>query len=256
VTNNRDIYYLRDAMGGHTGLLMDDDDNPSTPSRASFATYDAFGNGMSASPLPEGGPQGGGSALAGSFSWRGAEGSVYDTAPNLVYMQARHYDPTIGRFIQPDTLAIASMTTQGMNRYTYCENDPVNATDPTGLISASQVLGLIAGIGMIVAGAFAMYFGALIQGLAMISAGIGTLLLTLATMTTNCALRKTLAGLGTAFLFLAFSLATGGISGVYSGLIPQVAEGASLALELGGVSGLLGAGSIYGGLDLLLSDWP
>jgi len=123
VTNNRDIYYLRDAMGGHTGLLMDDDDNPVTPSRASFATYDAFGNGMS-----PGTP----SALAGSFAWRGAEGSVYDTAPNLVYMQARHYDPTMGRFIQPDTLALANTTTQGMNRYIYCENDPVNHSDPTG----------------------------------------------------------------------------------------------------------------------------
>jgi len=66
---------------------------------------------------------------AGSFAWRGGEDSVSDREPNLVHMQARHYDPTLGRFLQADTLMLASFTTQGMNRYVYCENDPVNMSD-------------------------------------------------------------------------------------------------------------------------------
>ena len=68
-----------------------------------------------------------------SFAWRGREGSVTDRASGLIYMQARHYDPSIGRFIQADILPVASLTTQGMNRYIYCENDPVNKSDPSGL---------------------------------------------------------------------------------------------------------------------------
>ncbi len=68
-----------------------------------------------------------------SFAWRGQEGSVTDRDSGLVYMQAQHYDPSIGRFIQADILPLAGLTTQGMNRYAYCENDPVNKNDPSGL---------------------------------------------------------------------------------------------------------------------------
>ena len=150
--NNRDYYYLRDATGGHVGVLFDHDDNAQTLSQPSFTVYDSFGNNMS-------------TALsgAGSFAWRGGEGSVSDREPNLVHMQARHYDPTLGRFIQADSLMLASFTTQGMNRYIYCENDSVNMSDPSGQgvgdwAKAGLKIGLailFAGVGlMMIAGAF------------------------------------------------------------------------------------------------------
>ena len=113
----------------------------------------AFGNNMTK-------PLGG----AGSFAWRGGEGSVSDSEPNLVHMQARHYDPTLGRFIQADSLMLASFTTQGMNRYIYTENDPVNQTDPTGaflwMLFAMIVIGGIVGgiMNMVTAGATAEHF--------------------------------------------------------------------------------------------------
>ncbi len=113
------------------GVLYDDDGIPGAESHPAFTVYDSFGNNMTASPLGKGGPQGGLEG-AGSYAWRGGEGSVTDREPNLVHMQARHYDPTLGRFIQADTLMLASMTTQGMNRYIYTENDPVNRSDPGG----------------------------------------------------------------------------------------------------------------------------
>jgi hypothetical protein len=47
----------------------------------------------------------------------------------LQYVEQRYYDPAIGRFISPDPIGLAG----GLNRYAYCENDPVNAVDPTGL---------------------------------------------------------------------------------------------------------------------------
>ena len=77
------------------------------------------------------------------FRRRGGEGSVTDRESGPIHMQARHYDPSIGRFLQADTLALASFTTQGTNRYLYTENDPVNRTDPTGQNPGLLLFGLL-----------------------------------------------------------------------------------------------------------------
>jgi len=123
LTNNRDNYVLTDAMGRNVGIMVDDDGDASTPRRLVYQSFDAFGNAMQTR-----------AGLTGVFAWRGQEGSVSDKETNLVYMQSRHYDPTIGRFLQADTLRMASGTTQGMNRYIYTENDPVNMSDPSGRV--------------------------------------------------------------------------------------------------------------------------
>jgi len=134
--NNLDHYYLSDAMGGHVGILVDDGLASTTARQAQFVVYDAFGNEMAESSF--------GVGLRASFAWRGQEGSAKDIGSNLVYMQNRHYDPSIGRFIQADDLLTASLTTQGMNRYIYTENDPVNKTDPTGKWGNLIVLAIVA----------------------------------------------------------------------------------------------------------------
>jgi RHS repeat-associated protein len=48
----------------------------------------------------------------------------------LVYLNARYYDPELGRFTAPDALVKPG---QGMNRYAYALNNPVNLVDPSGL---------------------------------------------------------------------------------------------------------------------------
>ncbi len=48
----------------------------------------------------------------------------------LVYLNARFYDPEIGRFISPDPIARSG---QGLNRYSYSLNNPINILDPSGL---------------------------------------------------------------------------------------------------------------------------
>jgi len=50
----------------------------------------------------------------------------------LIYMNARYYDPTLGRFLSADTLVPDPANPQSLNRYTYVENRPLNFVDPTG----------------------------------------------------------------------------------------------------------------------------
>jgi hypothetical protein len=47
-----------------------------------------------------------------------------------MYYGARFYDPTLGRFNQPDT--ITSGGAQGYDRFAYVSNNPVRYNDPTG----------------------------------------------------------------------------------------------------------------------------
>ena len=47
-------------------------------------------------------------------------------------MNGRLYDPTIGRFLSADPTIQHPTNTQNLNRYSYCGNNPINYTDPTG----------------------------------------------------------------------------------------------------------------------------
>ena len=53
----------------------------------------------------------------------------------LYYYNARYYDPLIGRFISPDNVGQNLNDPQSLNRYTYCSNNPLKYTDPTGHFS-------------------------------------------------------------------------------------------------------------------------
>ncbi len=56
-------------------------------------------------------------------------GRRYDPETGLYYYRARYYDPMMGRFLQVDPLEFYDE----INRYSYCQNDPLNCTDPLGL---------------------------------------------------------------------------------------------------------------------------
>ncbi len=58
-------------------------------------------------------------------------GERYDAETGLQYLNARYYDPTLGRFIQPDWWEVTKAGV-GTNRYAYSFNDPVNKSDPSG----------------------------------------------------------------------------------------------------------------------------
>jgi uncharacterized protein RhaS with RHS repeats len=50
-----------------------------------------------------------------------------------MYMQARYYDPVIGRFYSNDPLGFRDI--HSFNRYTYANNNPYKYTDPDGRIA-------------------------------------------------------------------------------------------------------------------------
>ncbi len=50
----------------------------------------------------------------------------------LYFYNARYYDPVVGRFAQADTIVPQPGNPQGLNRYTYVNNNPVKYRDSTG----------------------------------------------------------------------------------------------------------------------------
>jgi RHS repeat-associated protein len=54
-----------------------------------------------------------------------------DQPGSAIYMQARTYLPGYGRFAQPDPAY--QFSSDGMNLYSYCSNNPVTRIDPTGM---------------------------------------------------------------------------------------------------------------------------
>lgn len=81
---------------------------------------DAFGNGQPTvdSLFAQDGP----------FNLR-FPGQYYDEETVLHYNYYRDYDPSLGRYLQPDPIGLAG----GLNRFSYVSADPTNSTDPNGL---------------------------------------------------------------------------------------------------------------------------
>ena len=63
---------------------------------------------------------------------RGFTGHEHLDELDFIHMNARVYDPDIGRFLSPDPTVAHPNNPQSFNRYAYAYNNPLNATDPTG----------------------------------------------------------------------------------------------------------------------------
>ena len=64
-------------------------------------------------------------------------GEYFDKETGTIYLRARYYDPTIGRFISEDSYWGKDADPLSLNLYTYCGNDPVMFTDYTGHLRES-----------------------------------------------------------------------------------------------------------------------
>ena len=112
--NNTLYYYVLNAQGDVVRIVN------SRNTVASY-TYDPWGKIISSS---------GTLADINPLRYRGY---YYDSETGFYYLQSRYYDPEIGRFINADSYASTDATgLLSTNMFAYCENDPVNRSDPSG----------------------------------------------------------------------------------------------------------------------------
>ena len=85
-------------------------------------TYDAWGNCTVTGSTTTG-------AQYNPFRYRGY---YYDSELGLYYLNARYYDPSIGRFINADVYVSTGQGLLGYNVFAYCRNEPVFRKDAYG----------------------------------------------------------------------------------------------------------------------------
>src|SRR5262249_22702425 len=103
-------YYNFDANGSTIGL------SGNTGSYVDSYSYFPFGEGRSAT-----------GTLSKPFQYNGPKG-VMAQGNGLVFMRARFYSPSEGRFINSDPIG----QRLGVNVYIYAFNNPIGFHDPTG----------------------------------------------------------------------------------------------------------------------------
>ncbi|WP_236716166.1 RHS repeat-associated core domain-containing protein, partial [Leptospira interrogans] len=69
-------------------------------------------------------------------------GQIEDKESGLYYYKSRFYEPTLGRFLQADSV-IAPDSVNGMNRYMYVDVNPVSYRDPSGHISGPDMMHML-----------------------------------------------------------------------------------------------------------------
>jgi len=156
---------------------------------------------------------------------RGYTGHEYLPWFGLINMNARLYDPVLGRFLSPDPYVQMPDFTQNFNRYSYCLNNPLKYVDKDG-----EFFHLI--IGAIVGGIFnwashGFQFNAKGLGYFAVGAAIGTL--------------SAMGGAWSAAAFKAVGVAAGaGIGAVSGGII-----GGASSFLLNGANNLIGGNNFF-----------
>jgi RHS repeat-associated protein len=99
-----------------------------------LAKTDATGNIIATLDYRPFGAQASGTAVDGP----GYTSHVGDADTQLIYMQARYFDPAIGRFVSTDPLGLQVGDAFSFNNYAYANNNPIVNWDPQGLCTAGS----------------------------------------------------------------------------------------------------------------------
>jgi RHS repeat-associated core domain len=113
-------YYTKDHLGS-IAVITDE-----TGAVAERLSYDPWGKRRNPNGTDD--PAG---ALTSQVS-RGFTGHEMLDDVDLVHMNGRVYDPQLGRFLSADPFVKYPASTQGWNRYSYVDNNPLARVDPTG----------------------------------------------------------------------------------------------------------------------------
>ena len=127
-TQKTSYNYLYNGHGDVTALLTQDG------TIAASYYYDAFGTAVETHYYNASGEE---TDKAVNNPYRYA-GYVFDSTTDLYYLNARYYDSKIARFMSEDTYTGEMNDPLSLNLYTYCANNPVIYTDPTGHFKVSQ----------------------------------------------------------------------------------------------------------------------
>lgn len=111
-------YYLQDDLGSTMKLI---DENGKIQQAYS---YDAFGT-----PIKSKGMNCDFKNQSNIFSFTGYQ---YDQTTGLMYANARYYMPQVGRFISEDSYKGNIADPGSLNRYVYCNSNPLVYIDPSG----------------------------------------------------------------------------------------------------------------------------
>ncbi|MEN6383986.1 MAG: RHS repeat-associated core domain-containing protein [Phycisphaerales bacterium] len=115
-------------------------------------TYDGYGNVVASS-----------GTVANTYGFTGEQ--QYAEADNLVFLRARYYNVSVGRFLTPDPLGVLvdgrrnnpfapfDRFFYNKNLYEYVKNNPTNHTDPFGLLTCLQTCNKIYKIDVGICGA-------------------------------------------------------------------------------------------------------
>ncbi len=113
--NGTKYYYIFNVQGDVIGIL-----NQAGQKIVSY-TYDPWGKVLSV--------DGSEASTIGQINPIRYRGYYYDTETGFYYLQSRYYDPTVRRFLNPDTLILEDAK---IDLISYCKNNPVNYVDPNG----------------------------------------------------------------------------------------------------------------------------
>ena len=142
----RTIYYVYDANGSVVGMKCNGVQYwyqknmqgdvvrilNSYGGVAAIYTYDAWGKNLQITDKDGNDVSGDPDHIANINPFR-YRGYYYDAETGWYYLNARYYDPNVGRFLSPDTILGANGGLQGYNLFAYCNNNPVMFADPSGM---------------------------------------------------------------------------------------------------------------------------
>lgn len=255
------VYYiLRDHLGSITHVIN------SSGAVVQELSYDAWGrlrnpsNNTIYAPASEPEP----------YLGRGYCGHEHITGVGLINMNARLYDPLLGRFLSPDPYVQAPEYSQSFNRYSYCLNNPLIYKDEDGEFLHLIIGAVIGGIVNVIANAKNIssfwqgvgYFGiGAVAG--SLSAGVGS--------GVNVAMAGGSFGagfIGTAGGISSTGFISGALAGSSSGFVggfitnsgnswmsgSNFGEGLWNGIRAGGIGALTGGaiGGVVGGIDAVI----
>ena len=132
-------YYVLNAQGDVIALLN------ANGTLATSYNYGAWGN---YSVHDKDGKKNTSASFIGHINPLRYRGYYYDAETGFYYLQSRYYDPAICRFINADTFATTDANGfLSANMFAYCENNPINNSDPTGkLLLGAMLAGAAVGV--------------------------------------------------------------------------------------------------------------